>query len=473
MLLNALSENLLTLLAYDRERAPIIRGVIDPALFGGPYRDIAVRIYDYIDRFKTPPRDHLPDILSDKLDEKNQRIATLYTEIVESIHTAKEDINAEYVMSQLNTFVRRQSLRSVSVDIVKHLQRDTEEALDAAEALFASAGKQTLTVFDPGTRLSDKKRSLRFLDTAVAAFPTGIAELDKRGFGPTRKEMWLFIGNTKSGKTWGLIQLAKMATLQRLKVLHISLEMSEDRSAQRYFQALFALAKRKEKVPVAKLQLDDLGRISGYEVHKVTPALSMDDPKIRKKLERKIDTWAPRVLENIIIKQFPTGALTLGQLTAYLDNLELTERFVPDLLILDYPDLMKLDADNFRLAIDGLFKGLRGIAVARNLALAVVSQSHRGAAKAKQVGADNVAEAYSKIAHADTVVTYSQTESEKALGLARLHVAGGRNDQDKITIVITQQYAIGGFVMDSALQRGNYWGMLPEVGTNAEEIDTS
>lgn len=822
MLLSALSENLLILLNHDRERAPIIRGTVDVALFGGIYRDVASRIYDHLDRFKKPPGDHLPDILADKLDDtKNARSAQMYRDVVEGIHAAKDGVNSEYVMSQLDTFVRRQSLRSVAVELAKELQRDTEASLEKAEILIAGAGKQSLSVFDPGTRLSDKKRALHFLDSTVAAFPTGIPELDKRGFGPTRKELWLYIANTKAGKciaegepvlladgsyipveqvvgaplvpalnensmlfenkaavlstngvkpvfkvrtrtgrqviltgnhplltkqgwlpvnklkvgqsiaapytlpvfgnnvffkpalrilgyliadggltksatptftkhddevaaafdadvrtlnckltpskknkgeywvtglgkgnavtsylriwgligkksnaktipafvfklkkeylveflralfscdgsvydgdtgasfeysttspmlarqidhlftrfglvaktrerwqqvagkpyvswsliitgkkqivdfqskiglsfvkgrrleelvrkhgllrmrqnytcndrsgdifydritaieplgkqktydlsvkqhhnfiagnvivhnTWKLIQLAKMALLHRLRVVHITLEMSEDRSAQRYYQSLFGIAKRKEMVPITKFELDDLGRISGFDTKKIMPKLTLDDPKIRRKLERKIDDWGSRILDNIIIKQFPTGSLTLGQLVAFLDNLELTERFVPDLLVLDYPDLMKLDADNYRLAIDALFKGLRGVAVARNVALAVVSQSHRSAAKAKQVGADNVAEAYSKIAHADTIITYSQTDNEKALGLARLHVAGGRNDQDRITVVISQQYAIGGFVIDSSLMRGSYWANVP----NAEDVD--
>jgi replicative DNA helicase len=148
-------------------------------------------------------------------------------------------------------------------------------------------------------------------------------------------------------------------------------------------------------------------------------------------------------------------------LRSYLDNLEQTEKFVPDLLIVDYPDLMKIDKDNFRLALDEIFKELRGIAVSRNIALAAVSQSHRSAAKAKQVGMDNVAEAYSKIAHSDIVLTYTQTIQEQKLGLARLFVAKGRNDGDKFVVYISQAYTTGQFVIDSAVAKGTYWQNLP------------
>jgi hypothetical protein len=187
----------------------------------------------------------------------------------------------------------------------------------------------------------------------------------------------------------------------------------------------------------------------------------MDDPHIRKKLERRIDRWSTRLLDNIIIKEFPSGHLTVLQLRVYLDNLETSEKFVPDLLIVDYPDLLKLDKDNYRLDLDEAFKELRGLAVSRNIALAAVSQSHRSAAKAKQVGVENVAEAYSKIAHSDVVLTYTQTPAENKLGLARLHVAAGRNDKDKFTVVISQAYNTGQFIVDSSLMKGTYWQNLP------------
>src|SRR6476661_3804907 len=161
MILGSLQENLLTVLAFDPERAPIVRAVIAPELFGGPYRLLAARIYDYLDTFKKPPGDHLPDLLSDKLEGKAAE-AGYYAEIIENLHSSKEHINAEYVMASLETFVKRQSMRSIAIDLQKALQRDTEDGLEEAERLIAGANHVSLKVFDPGTRLSDKRKALGF-----------------------------------------------------------------------------------------------------------------------------------------------------------------------------------------------------------------------------------------------------------------------------------------------------------------------
>jgi replicative DNA helicase len=460
--LSAIQENIVTLLAYSDQHCLTIRNLVDIEWWGGPYKHIAPRIYEFIDRFKKAPKDHIADLMADKLEDKKGRETGLFEDILISIRDNSDNVNADYVMSQLQNFIKRQSLRSIALDLAKELQKDTDESLDAAERLLDGAKAKQANVFDAGLRLGDTGRVLDFLDSTTAAFPTGIHDLDVRGFGPTRRELWLYIAAAKRGKTWMLIQLAKMAVLHRLRVCHITLEMSEDRSAQRYLQAFFAMSKRKEKQIVTKFQRDKLGRMVGFDEAEFSPRLSLDDPHIRNRLLKRITKFGPRLLNNIFIKQFPTGTLTVRQLVAYLDSLESNERFIPDLLIVDYPDLMKLDKDNYRLAVDEIYKDLRGLAVSRNMALAVVSQSNRKGEGAKNVGSGHVAEAWSKIAHADCVITYNQTEAEHKMNLARLYVSGGRNDEDKITIVISQNYATGAFVVDSTLMSSGYWDYLPK-----------
>jgi replicative DNA helicase len=463
--LTAIQENVIVLLCYSDEHSATIRNVMPPELWSGPYKEISRRVYEYIDRYRVPPKDHIADLLADKLDNKKGE-ASLYEDILIGIRSQQSSVNPEYALNQLQQLVRRQSYRSIAVELAKELQRDTDDSLDRAEQLIKTATTQIVSVFDPGTRLSDADKVLGFLDRKNDSFPTGIPELDKRGFGPTRGELHLYIAATKRGKTFWLIQLAKMAAMHRLKVAHYSLEMSEAKCAQRYMQAFFAMAKRDEKQRTVKFSRDSLGRMDGLQDVELKPKLSMDDPNIRSKLEKKIKQFGSRYLDNIVVKQFPSGNLTVRQLEAHLDGLESNERFIPDLLIVDYPDLMKIDKDNFRLGIDLIYKELRGIAVSRNIALAIVSQGNRGSERAKNVGNDHVAEAWSKIAHADCVITYNQTQAERGLGLARLAVSAGRNDE-QITVIISQNYAFGSYVQDSILMAGaNYWDNIPNEETD-------
>ncbi len=467
----ALQENIIVLLTFDKERAKIVRGVIDLSLFSGIYRELATQIYDYIDKFHEPPGDHLADLLEDKLNSGKKRETRIYRDLLESIYEMQERINADYVMSQLTTFVKRQALRSMASDLIKALQRDTEESLVEADELIQRVNVRKLTVFDPGIRLSDKVRALKFLENSEITFSTGIPELDKRKLGPMRKGLILYISRYKSGKSFWLTHLAKSVLMHRLKVLHVTLEMSDDKCAERYMQAFFAISKRKGKTHRLKFKKDKLRRLTGFKEIEIRPRISLDDSDIYRKLEHKIEKFSKRILKHIFVKEFPTGQLTSRELEAYLDSLEATERFIPDLLIVDYPDLMTLDPNNLRMSLDEVYKNLRGIAVQRNIAVAVVSQSHRAAAKSKRVGGENVAEHYGKVAHADCILTYSQTPAEKALGLARISVDGARYDEDGITIIISQSYGTAQYVIDSALMTDNYYDMVKEELGDSKRSD--
>lgn len=455
-----LSDNVLCLLAYNDEFCKIIRNSIPLNLFSGPHRIIAARAYDYIDRYNTPPKDHLADILEEKLSDPAQ--GQIYQQIIIAIRDTAERINTQFVLSQIQTFVKRQSLRSVAVELTKALQRDTEEGLEEADRLINEVRHSQIKLFDPGTRLSDKKKALRFLDLENECFPTGIPELDKRGFGPTRKELINLVGNAKSGKSFWLAHLAKMSITHRLRVVHITLEMSEERCTQRYFQTLISIAKRPETSTSIKFEKDEYGKITDFKEIRINPKFTLNDPNIREHLEKYVEAHRLRWLDNIIIKEFPTGSLTIEGLEAYLDMLNTTEGFTPDLLVVDYPDLMDLGREEVRFALDRVYKRLRGIGVERNLAVAVVSQSNRESAKKKTVDGTGVAEAYSKIQHADITITLSSTVAEKRLGLARLTVVAGRNDEGNITLVISQHYRTGTFIIDSAVMTPDYWGHLPE-----------
>lgn len=462
-----LQENLLALLVFDKDRAKIIRNVVEPNLFGGFYKEVVVRSYDYLDKYKAPPGEHIADLLEDKLESKNKREVSTYKDILKSLAESYDGINAEYVMTQLETFIKRQSLRSIAVELSKALQRDTEDSLEEADRLIRQANTTSLKVFDPGLRMSDVDKVLAGLNEGSLAFPTGIPEFDKRGFGPTRKEMFLYIADTKTGKTWAMIHLAKLVLMNNLKCVHISLEMSEAKIAQRYLQTFFAISKRTEKFLVKQFKRDKRDNLT-IETKEVAPRLAFDMPNIEKKLRRRMERFRNRMFDNIIVKQFPTSKLSVAGLEAYLDNLEATEGFVPDLLIVDYPDLMEIPnaGGQLRHGLGAVYKGLRGVAVARNVALACPTQSNRAGSGVKTVGRTNVSEAYSKIADADAVVTYSQTEMEKKLGLARLKVVAGRNDEDNLTVVLAQNYGMGMYAVDSVLMDSGYFDLI-----EAEEED--
>jgi len=317
-------------------------------------------------------------------------------------------------------------------------------------------------------RLTDVARSLRFLDTALnSGFRTGIPELDRRGLGPARKEISLFIAPPGRGKSQWLVHLGKHGLLDRRTVAHVTLEMSEDRVCQRYVQSLFAVSKREEQLYRTVLERDELGRVCGIEMKPMGKRPSFEDDNIRGKLVRMIQRrlgHRPR----LYIKEFPSGHATVRDIGGYLEMLG-SEGVNVDLLLVDYADLFRLDARHKREELGQIYVDLRGLAVERNIAVATASQSNRDSMKKKQVTEDDVAEDISKIATVDTAFTYSRTAEEKRRNLARLLVAKARNDEDKMTILLSQNYALAQFCIESAMMSKHY----EEVLSESDSLDES
>lgn len=462
----SLQENLLVLLTFSVQAAPLVRNSIDVKLFSSQtYRDVVARIYDYIDRFRAPPGEHLPDLFDDGSLEKGSTQAKQYVELIEAIYGQREKVNEAYVLGQLESFVRQQSLKGSIIEASEALQ---EGNLDRAEESLQRGLKQRLGLFLPGSRLEDGLRAAYAGQVRRDVVPLGIAQLDKEHLGPARGEFHLFIGPPKRGKTWWLVHVAKRCVVHRLKVLVVTLELSELMWTQRLIQSLFSMTRHKMRVPVTRLYTDDLGRLLKFEREAVAGRASLDDLSGRPATERKLKRMYGR--ENIVIKQFPAGALTVAGLKAYLDMLEQAERFVPDMIVIDYPDYMKIDPKNYRFEIGAVYNDLRGLAVERNVGVIVAKRSNREGTSAKMVTEIHAAEDYSAIYTADTIFTYSQTAAEKELGLARLFVSNTRvADRDGFVLLISQAYPIGQFALEAVQMTDSYWAQLKDAGGPAEE----
>ena len=448
-----LQENILTLLCFSSTAAPLLVASLNAEIFDFvPYRDVAVQAIDFYSQFKEPPKEHIADLLHDQLERKET--SKTYTNILEQLFLMKEDINEKYTLSQLNVFIRQQNLK---LAIVEAAQLVKEGDLDSAELVLETSRKKRVEAFEPGIGSFDTSGFLNFLksDDAADSFSTGIAEFDNRGILPSRKELFLLLGAKKKGKSWWLIHLAKQALLARWKVLIITLEMSEKLYARRLIQSLFSCTSREAaNIPLTTFEKDTFGRVIQPHTEMVQRP-SLRDQKTQIEITKKFEYLSKRM--KLIVKQFPTSTLTVQGLKAYLAGLEQYLNFVPDVLILDYPDLMNLDTRNLRIDTGQLYKELRGLAVEKNLALLGVSQGNRESETAKLTTGVHLAEDWSKAGTVDCLLTYSQTPQEKTQNLARLYVDAARNTEDKFMVLISQAYPIGQFCVDSALMTQSYW----------------
>ena len=469
-LTTAIQESLIAILLHDDTPggAGAVVGLIPARSYDPYYKDIFLAASEYFESYGKAPGEHALDIF-DTLKSQKPDDADIFDRIYESIEIISEEVNRDYVFKQAGAFARHQAMRAGMATAIEALQRNTAEGVEEASAALQSALENSYQQFDPGISFSDTSRSLEFLDMEWDSFPTGIKELDAANMGPARKRLHVFAADTGGGKTWWLIQLAKMAVLNRYRVLYITMELGDDELMGRMMQAMFAVTKRKGEVRRKQFQTGSDGGFRGWVEKVITNRPSFADKKIRQYLTKRAEKFKRR--PELLIKEFPAGQLTMAQLKAYLSSLEGAKGFIPDLIIVDAPDNMYHSMANKRLELGQLYVQLKGLAQERNCAVAAVTQANREGGRSRTVTKQHVAEDYSKIGTADIFITFSQTQDEHDLGLARLFVAKGRGDTDKFTVLIAQAFGLGQFALDSHMMVRTYWDYIDDRDEDDEDDD--
>jgi hypothetical protein len=481
-----LQENLITLLCHSSEFGKQISLSLDPQLMEGDYRIIAERAVEYWRRYGEAPKDHTIDLVAHIIEDVGNRKGKTFQRILTSMEVLAPNVNGVFVIDQVAKFSHMQRLKDAILKSAERLNSAGENAVEEVEGIWQGLLRAVQVDFNPGMKLTDVDRMLEFLETHYSEFSTGITQFDRRMIVPSRGAIMLLLAPVGRGKSWGLINIGKNAVKSRKRVLHVTLEMPEDEVIMRYHQALWGMGKRHRKVKVARFNTDGPDR--AYD--------ELDNPKNARVLEsiRQEELETPQTFkdnmvrddllanmggfdglerfENVRVVRFAPRSLTMGALRAYIETLFQTEGFLPDLLCLDYIGITKTDLDNHRLSLGSNMELFRGLCGDYNMAGVTASQVGRDGMKAENVRAIHAAEDISLINTSDVAITFSQTNAEKELGLARLFVDKCRSEDDKFGVLISQNYAMGQFCLESILLPKTYKAILKEfIGEDRSRSD--
>ncbi len=441
-LTGSLEENVLTLLCFDAQNAPALATRITPELFSTlAYRQLAKVAINHLERYHTPPAAHLRDLFEDKL-RRGTDDAKLLRQTLDAMDALAPGIQPQYVLAELDTFIETSALSRALETAMEDLSRGKlKEAREALHTVRTHPGKRK------GIWLHKPEESLAFLEqTAEDLVSSGIDALDIRRCCPNRRGLFGMFAPPNYGKTWGLVNCGKANIIRGYNVLHVSLEMNEHQIAQRYIQQIFALSKDDiGSVRTPSFSRDDEGRCTGMDFNQYDVRQLTED--MRPELITRMSSLKSR--GKLRIEHFPSGSLTVPQLAAFMEYLARQEDFVPDVVLVDYWDLMKIDASDVRVSTGRIGVELRGLADVTNSAFVTASQIGRAGTKAKMARGTDVTEDYSKMMTTDTVVIFNQTEAEEKANLARIWVEKSRDAPKHYMVLISQSYATGQFAIDS------------------------
>lgn len=229
---------------------------------------------------------------------------------------------------------------------------------------------------------------------------TGFKTLDKRmGGGMGRGTLTTLIAPPKGGKSMGLLNLGYANMVRGKKVVYFTLEIDEDRIRKRFVSR------------ISKIPMDLLRDQTNVAMEKC--AAFWDATK--------------SVLK---IKEFMNGATT-DTLRSYLYWLESEKGFRPDLVLVDYGDLVRPCTKQKELRHDQreAYTELRALMKEFDVAGATASQCNREGMTRTVIRMNDLAEAIDKAMISDHLITICKTEEEEREKKGRLYFAGSREGE--------------------------------------------
>jgi len=209
--------------------------------------------------------------------------------------------------------------------------------------------------------------------------------------GLPNKTLNIALAGTGVGKSLFMCHVASSALLQGKNVLYITLEMAEEKIAERIDANLL------------NVNIQDI----------------TDLPKPM--FESKVTNLADRTQGTLIIKEYPTASAHSGHFKALLQELALKKSFKPDIIFLDYLNICassryRGNANvNSYSYIKAIAEELRGLAVEANLPIVSATQTTRSGYGSSDVELTDTSESFGLPATADLMFALISTEDLEPL----------------------------------------------------------
>jgi replicative DNA helicase len=324
------------------------------------------------------------DISDHDLKEQQQFISEL----------KKQDTNEEWLLNETETFCKKKAVYNAILDSIAIIDgRDKERQDDAIPSLLSDALGVSFDNHVGHSYLTDSDERYEFYHRVEEKIPFDLDMLNKitKG-GLSNKTLNVILAGTGVGKSLFMCHCAAANLLANKNVLYITMEMAEERIAERVDANLLNLSMDELKVvdkPIFDSRLD----------------------KVRKKSQGRL-----------IIKEYPTAGAHAGHFRALLEELKLKQEFHPDIIYIDYLNIcssqrLRYGANvNSYTYVKTIAEELRGLAVEYNVPIVSATQTTRSGFTNSDPGLEDTSESFGLPATVDLMLALISTEDLEALG---------------------------------------------------------
>ena len=360
--------------------------------FDAANKTVFQHITDHIEKYNTVPTKEslLIDIQNgDKIDSET-------IEVVEQISTPTDvKLDEKWLYDTTEKWCRD---RAIYLAIMESIQIIDGKAKDLTPNAIPEILKNALSIsFDPNIGhdyLDNFEQRYDFYHKIEERISFGLDMFDKitKG-GLPRKTLNICLAGTGVGKSLFMCSVGANMLTQGKNVLYITMEMAEERIAERIDANLM------------NLPIDQLENLS------------------KDMFETKISKIAAKTQGKFLVKEYPTGSAHAGHFRALLNDLRLKKNFTPDIIFIDYLNICASSrmkglggSVNTYSYIKAIAEELRGLAVEFDVPIVSATQTTRSGFSNTDVGLEDTSESFGLPATADLMFALISTEDLEKLG---------------------------------------------------------
>src|SRR5210317_1183093 len=389
-----LEQTVLRNLLTNDEYARKVAAFLSPDYFQGVYQNLFKEFTKFIAKYNKLPSQEAFKIEIDEGDRLNDEQYRHAMEILPNIFTPEKE-NLEWLIDRTEKWCQDRAvfnavMESISIIDGKH-QTLTKNAIPDVLSKALGVSFDTNIGHD---YLEQVEERFDFYHTQEEKLPFDLDYFNRitKG-GLPNKTLNIALAGTGVGKSLFMCHCAASVLNQGKNVLYITMEMAEERIAERIDANLM------------NLPIESLGSLS------------------KNVFDDKIGKIAKASVGKLIVKEYPTGSAHTGHFRALLNELRLKKNFSPDMVYIDYLNICASSrmrgmggSINSYTYIKAIAEELRGLAVEFNVPIVSATQTTRSGFSNTDVGLEDTSESFGLPATADLMFALISTEELEELG---------------------------------------------------------
>jgi len=391
-----LEQAILTNLIYNEDFLRKVLPFIKPEYFSDrTERTLFNEITSFTETYNSPPEIAALSIAvkekTNLTDDEVQKCEDYLSEI-EKDNTAKTEI--QWLVDKTEKFCQEKAIYNAVLGSISILDgKDKTNDKGAIPKILSDALAISFDTTVGHDYLQDSDERYEFYHRKEERIPFDLDIFNKitKG-GLPAKTLNIALAGTGVGKSLFMCHMAAGAMVQGKNVLYITLEMAEEKIAERIDANLL------------NVTLDDL----------------MDLPKDL--YDKKVERVKSKTTGKLIIKEYPTASASTIHFRTLLNELNLKKSFVPDIIFVDYLNICcsaRIRAGsniNSYTYVKSIAEELRGLAVEYNLPIVSATQTTRSGFTSSDPGLEDTSESFGLPATADLMFALITSEDLEALG---------------------------------------------------------